>query len=77
MTKKGKKKANIVDYDSYEEVVEAPPPRIEIVYEDTKAVTGDELDFKWGQIYHWLVEKKVMEAWLEELALYDNRLDLE
>ena len=37
MTKKGRKKAKIVDYDSDEEVAEAPTPRIEIVYGDTKA----------------------------------------
>ena len=48
MKKKGKKKAKIVDYDSDEEVAEAPPPRIEIVYEDTKAVTGAKPEFKSG-----------------------------
>ena len=74
MTKKGKKKAKIVDYDSDEEVAKAPPLKIEIVYEDTKAVTGAEPKFKWVQIYHWLVEKKVPEAGLEDLALYDNVL---
>ena len=74
MTKKGKKKAKIIDYDSDDEVVEAPPLRIEIVYEDTKAVTRADPEFKWGQIYHWLVEKKVLEVGLEDLALYDNVL---
>ena len=74
MTNKGKKKANIVDYDSDEEVVEAPTRRIEIIYEDTKAINGAKLEFKWGQIYHWLVESKVPEARLEDLALYDNIL---
>ena len=72
--KKGKKKVKIVDYDSDEEVVEAPTRRIEIIYEDTKAINGAKLEFKWGQIYHWLVEKKVSEAGLEDLALYDNVL---
>ena len=73
MMKRGKKKDKIVD-DSDEEVSEAPTPRIEIVYEDTKAITGVEPEFKWGQNYHWLVEKKVLEAGLEDLALYDNVL---
>ena len=41
MTKRGKKKAKIVDYDSDVEITEvAPIPRIEIIYEDKKAVTG-------------------------------------
>ena len=73
MTKRGKKKAKIIDYDSNAEVAElAPVPRVEITYEDTKVVTGAEPEFKWGQIYHLLVEKKVPEAGLEDLALYDN-----
>ena len=67
MTKKGKKKARIVEYDSDEEVVEvAPVARVEIVYEDTKEVTGVEPEFRWGQIYHMLVERKVPEAGLED-----------
>ena len=72
MTKKGKKKAKIVDYDSYVEI--SPIRRVEIIYEDTKSVTGAEPEFKWGQIYHMLVKKKVPEAGLEDLALYDNIL---
>ena len=75
MAKRGKKKAKIVEYDSAAEVTEvAPVPRVKIIYEDTKAVTEAEHDFKWGHIYHWLVEKKVPEAGLEDLALYDNVL---
>ena len=38
MRKKGKKKAKIVDYDSEAEI--SPVPRVEIIYEDTKLVTG-------------------------------------
>ena len=47
---------------------------MEIIYEDTKLVTEAEPKFKWGQIYHMLVEKKVPEAGLEDLALYENIL---
>ena len=46
MTKKGKKKANIVDYDSDAEI--SPIPKVEIIYEDTNSGTRDELEFKWG-----------------------------
>ena len=75
MNKKGKKKAQIVDYDSYAEVVEVTHvSRVEITYEDTKEVTGEEPEFKWGHIYHFLVEQKVPEARLEDLAMYDNVL---
>ena len=72
MTKKGKKKANIVDYDSGAEI--SPIPRVEIIYKDTNSVTGAEPEFKWGQIYHMLKDKKVLEGGLEDLALYDNIL---
>ena len=57
MTKRGKKKSNIVDYDSNVEV--APIPRVEIIYEDTKAITRAEPKFRWGQLYHMMVEKMV------------------
>ena len=72
MTKKGKKKAKIVDYDSDAKI--SPIPRVEIIYEDAKLVNKAEPEFKWGQIYHMLVEKRVPEAGLEDLALYDNIL---
>ena len=72
MTKNEKKKAKIVDSNSDAEI--PPTPRVEIIYEDTKLVTRVEPEFKWGQIYHMLVENKVPEARLEDLALYDNIL---
>ena len=72
MTKKGKRKAKIVDYDSDVEI--SLTPRVEIIYEDTKLVIGAEPEFKWCRIYHMLKEKKVPEGGLEELLLYDNIL---
>ena len=45
MPKKGKKKAKVVEEDSDVEIM----LRIEIIYEDTKSVTGAELEFKWGK----------------------------
>ena len=75
MTKRGKKKPKIVEYDSATEVAEVPPTvRTEIVYVDTKAITRADIELKWGQIYPMLVERKVPEAGLEDLALYENIL---
>ena len=48
--------------------------RVEIIYEDTNSVIGAEPEFKWDQVYHMLVEKRVPEAGLEDLALYENIL---
>ena len=47
-------------------------PRMEIIYEDTKAVTGAEPKFKWGQIYHMIKDQKVLDAVLEDIPLYTN-----
>ena len=47
MTKKGRKKLKIAESDSDTEVVEVPlAVNTEIVYEDTKAITGAELELK-------------------------------
>ena len=72
MTKKGKKKEKIIDYDSNTEG--SPTQRVELIYEDTKPIIGAEPEFKWDQVYHMLVEKRAPEAGLEDLALYDNML---
>ena len=44
------------------------------MYEDTKAITGVDIKLKWGQIYPMLVERKVPEVGLGDLALYENIL---
>ena len=65
MTKKGKKNPKIVEYDLDSEMAEVVPmKKVEIIYEDTKAIIGIEPDFKWGQMFHMLKEKKVLEAGL-------------
>ena len=75
MMKRGKKKAKIIDYDLDAEVAEVSPiPRVDIIYEDTKAITRAEPEFRWGQLYHMMVEKRVREAGLEDLSLYNNIL---
>ena len=49
MMKKGRKKTKIIECDSDTEIVEVSRVvRTEIVYEDTKAIIGAELEFKWG-----------------------------
>ena len=75
MTKKGRKKLKIAESDSDTDVLEVPPAvKTEIVYEDTKVIKGVEPELKWGQIYPMLVERKVSEAGLGDLALYENIL---
>ena len=70
MPKKGKKKAKAAEEDSDLEIM----PRIVIVYEDSKAVTGAEPDFKWGQIYPMIKDQKVLDVGFEDIPLYENIL---
>ena len=70
MPKKGKKKSKVVEENSDLEIV----PRVEIVYEDTRSMTGIEPKFKWGKIYHMLQDQKILDASLEDLPLFDNIL---
>ena len=75
MTKKRRNKLKIVERNSDTDVVEVPPiVKTKIVYEDTKVIIGPEFELKWGQIYPMLVEIKVLEAILGDLALYENIL---
>ena len=49
MTNKGRKNPKITKSDSDTKVVEfSLAMRIEIAYEDTKAITGAEIELKWG-----------------------------
>ena len=66
--KRGKKKSKSTEGESYVEIIS----RMEIIYEDPKAVIGAEQEFKWGQIYHVIMEQNVPNVGLEYIPLYDN-----
>ena len=75
MTKNGRKKPKVVEDDSDAEFVEVlSVVKNKIVYEDTKEITGSKPKLKWVQIYPMVVERKVLEAGLGDLALYENIL---
>ena len=63
-----KKKYKVIEANLDVEIVS----RIEIVYEDTKAITGAEHDFKWGEIYQMIRDRNVPDAGLEDMPLYEN-----
>ena len=51
MMKKGRKKLKITESDFDTEVIDVSSTvKTKIVYEDTKVITGAELELKWGQI---------------------------
>ena len=46
--------------------------RLEIIYEDTKATTGVEPDYKWGEIFRMISSQNVPDAGFEEMTIYAN-----
>ena len=70
MPKKGRKKLKIAESEYDIDIAEVPHAvKVEIVYEDIKVVTRVDTELKWGQIYPMMVDKKVPEAGLGDLAL--------
>ena len=45
---------------------------MEYIYEDTRATTGVEPDYKWGEIYRMISNQDVPDAGFEELTIYAN-----
>ena len=46
--------------------------KVEFIYEDTKASTGVEPDYKWGEIYRMISNQNVPNVGFEELTIYAN-----
>ena len=44
--------------------------KVEYIYEDTRATTGVEPDYKWGEIYQMIANQNVPDAGFEELTIY-------
>ena len=50
MSKRQKKKAHVVEGEPDVEII----TKVEYIYEDTRATTGVEPDYKWGEIYQMI-----------------------
>ena len=46
--------------------------KVEIIYEDTKPLTGAGPEFKWGQVYQMIKDHTVPGAGLEDIPIYTN-----
>ena len=46
--------------------------RVEVIYEDTKVVTGVEPGNKWGEIYQMITNRRVPDVGLEDFPIYAN-----
>ena len=68
MSKRQKKKAPVVEAEIEVQII----TKVEYIYEDTKATTGVEPDYKWGEIYRMIANQNVPDAGFEELTIYAN-----
>ena len=68
MSKRQKKKAPVAEGEPDVEII----TKVEYIYEDTKATTGVEPDYKWGEIYWMIANQNVPDAGFEELTIYAN-----
>ena len=63
-----KKKAQATEEEPKLEIV----TRVKVIYEDTKAITGIDLEYKWGEIYIMISNQSVPEAGFEDFPIYAN-----
>ena len=68
MPKRHKKKAQVAEEEPEVEV----KTRLEIIYEDTKATTRVEPDYKWGEIFRMISSHNVPDVGFEEMTIYAN-----
>ena len=46
--------------------------KVEVIYEDTKATTGVELEYKWGEVYRMISNQSIPKAGFEDMPIYAN-----
>ena len=68
MLKRQKKKAPIAEGEPEVEII----TKVEYIYEDTRATTRVEPDYKWGDIYTPISNQEVPNTRFEELTIYAN-----
>ena len=68
MSKRQKKKAHVAEGEPNVEII----TKVEYIYVDTRATTGVDPDYQWGEIYRMISNQDVPDAGLEELTIYAN-----
>ena len=46
--------------------------QVDLIYEDTKPVTGSGLEYRWGKIYQMINDQSIPDAGLEDFPIYAN-----
>ena len=44
--------------------------KVEVIYEDTKAITGVELEYKWGEVYKMISNQSVPDVGFAHICKY-------
>ena len=68
MPRKQKKKAQAAEKESEVEVI----TKVEVIYEDTKDITGVELEYIWGEVYRIISNQSVPDAGFADMPIYAN-----
>ena len=68
MPQKQKKKAQVSKEEPGVEVI----TKVEVIYEDTKSITGVEPEYKWGEVYRMISNQSVPDAVFEDMTIYAN-----
>ena len=45
---------------------------MEVIYEDTKAITGVEPEYKWGEVYRMISSQTIPNVGFEDMHMYTN-----
>ena len=68
MPQKQKKKAQATEEEPEVEII----TRVEVIYEDTKAITWIDPEYKWEDIYRMISNQSVPEAGFKDFPIYAN-----
>ena len=68
MPQKQKKKTQVAEEEPEVEII----TRVEVIYEDTKAITGIDPEYKWGDIYRMISNQSVPKAGFKDFPIYAN-----
>ena len=68
MSKRQKKKSQVAEEGLEVEII----TKVEFIYEDTKATTRIEPNYKWGKIFRMISNQNVPDVGFEEMMIYAN-----
>ena len=68
MPQKQKKKSQAAKEEPEVEVIN----KVEVIYEDTKAITIVDPEYKWGEVYRMISRQTILDASFKDMHMYAN-----